>query len=132
MHMPRRSPGRRAGRVSRTTFAAAALAAAPLTVTTAAHAQSLTDSSVTTGAALVPRGPTLDGARAGAIRATTATDSAPTAAPVSGPRAGRPVALMVVGGTALILGAIIGGAGGTAVAVGGAVVGLVGLYQFIR
>lgn len=45
---------------------------------------------------------------------------------------GQPVALMVVGGAALLAGLIIGDGAGTAIAVGGAVVGLVGLYQFLQ
>ena len=45
---------------------------------------------------------------------------------------GQPVALMVVGGAALLAGLIIGNGAGTAIAVGGAVVGLVGLYQFLQ
>ena len=43
-----------------------------------------------------------------------------------------PVALMVVGGAALLAGLIIGGGAGTAIAVGGAVVGLYGLYEFLQ
>ena len=131
--MPRRSSGHPAGRHSRLTLAIAALVAlapsavrAQMTVDTPAA-----DSAVIAAPALAPVGPTLEGARAGATRATSAAPLT-VADPVPGPRAGRPVALMVVGGAALVLGAIIGGSGGTAVAVGGAVVGLVGLYQFIR
>ncbi|NUO94229.1 MAG: hypothetical protein HOQ14_07085, partial [Gemmatimonadaceae bacterium] len=45
---------------------------------------------------------------------------------------GQPVALMVVGGAALVVGLIIGGGAGTAIAVGGAVAGLVGLYQYLQ
>lgn len=48
------------------------------------------------------------------------------------PRAGQSVALMVVGGAALITGVVIGGDGGTLLALGGAVVGLVGLYHYIK
>jgi hypothetical protein len=39
---------------------------------------------------------------------------------------------MVVGGAALLSGLIIGGGAGTAIAVGGAVVGLYGLYEFLQ
>ncbi|HEY0778248.1 MAG TPA: hypothetical protein VGD56_09805 [Gemmatirosa sp.] len=140
--MPRRLFCGRAGRLAAAAVASAVLSARP------AHAQALAaDSSaalvpVSTAIAapvdatvpLAPRpvGPTLAGARVGATRSTQAPDAEVAAAPVNGPRAGRPVALMVVGGAALILGAIIGGSGGTAVAVGGAVVGLIGLYEFIR
>jgi hypothetical protein len=44
----------------------------------------------------------------------------------------QPVALMIVGGAALLAGAIIGGDAGTIFMVGGAVVGLVGLYQYLQ
>ena len=46
--------------------------------------------------------------------------------------AGRNVALMVVGGAALIIGAIIGGTAGVLIAVGGAAIGLYGLYNFVQ
>jgi hypothetical protein len=45
---------------------------------------------------------------------------------------GQPVALMVVGGAALLTGLIIGDAPGTVIAVGGAIVGLYGLYEFLQ
>ena len=41
-------------------------------------------------------------------------------------------ALMIVGGAALLTGAIIGGDAGLMISVGGAVVGLWGLYQFLQ
>jgi hypothetical protein len=49
-------------------------------------------------------------------------------------RAGRgnSVALMIVGGAALVTGLIIGDDAGALLAVGGAVVGLYGLYQYVR
>ncbi len=46
--------------------------------------------------------------------------------------AGENVALMAVGGAGLIAGLIIGGGGGAALAVGGAVVGLYGLFNFMK
>ena len=45
---------------------------------------------------------------------------------------GQPVALMVVGGAALLTGLIIGGDAGTVIAVGGALVGLYGLYEYLQ
>jgi hypothetical protein len=45
---------------------------------------------------------------------------------------GQPFALMVVGGAAVLTGVIIGGDAGTIIAVGGAVAGLVGLYQYLQ
>jgi len=46
--------------------------------------------------------------------------------------AGQNVALMVVGGAALIVGAVIGGTAGVLIAIAGAAVGLYGLYNFIQ
>lgn len=45
---------------------------------------------------------------------------------------GRPVALMVVGFGALLAGAIIGDDVGTVFMVGGALIGLVGLYEYLK
>ena len=74
-----------------------------------------------------PAGPTMDAASV-AVRHAPATDAAPAR------RAGygQPVALMVVGGAAVLVGLIIGGGAGTAIAIGGAVAGLVGLYQYLQ
>lgn len=46
--------------------------------------------------------------------------------------AGQNVALMVVGGAALIIGAAIGETAGVLLAIGGAIVFLYGLYNFIQ
>jgi hypothetical protein len=46
--------------------------------------------------------------------------------------AGRNVALMVVGGAAIIVGAIIGETAGLLIAVAGAAIGLYGLFNFIQ
>jgi Flp pilus assembly protein CpaB len=75
----------------------------------------------------VPAGPTMDAASV-AVRHVPAADVA--AAPRGG--YGQPVALMVVGGAAVLVGLIIGGDVGTVIAVGGAVAGLVGLYQYLQ
>jgi hypothetical protein len=45
---------------------------------------------------------------------------------------GQPVALMVVGGAAVVLGALIGDDVGTVFMIGGAVALLIGLYQYIQ
>jgi len=45
---------------------------------------------------------------------------------------GQPMAMMVVGGTALLVGAIIGDTPGTIFMIGGAVIGLVGLYEYLQ
>lgn len=46
--------------------------------------------------------------------------------------AGPNVALMAVGGAALVAGLLIGGDAGTVVAITGGAIGLVGLYRFLR
>jgi hypothetical protein len=57
-----------------------------------------------------------------------------TATTLAAPRKnmGQPIALMVVGGAAIILGAVIGGDAGTLFMIGGAVAGLIGLYQYLQ
>jgi hypothetical protein len=42
------------------------------------------------------------------------------------------VALMIVGGAALVVGSVIGGDAGTLMMVGGGVIGLVGLYRYVQ
>ena len=64
----------------------------------------------------------------------TADDRAPLAvssAAASGLHQGEGVALMAVGGAALIAGLLIGSGAGTAVAIGGLAIGLVGLYEYV-
>jgi hypothetical protein len=45
---------------------------------------------------------------------------------------GQPVALMIVGGAAILAGALIEGDAGRIFMVGGAVIGLIGLYQYLQ
>lgn len=75
-------------------------------------------------------GPTISASVAGIQRVQTATATPAAADARLG--AGRNVALMVVGGAALIIGAIIGGTAGVLIAVTGAAVGLYGLYHFVQ
>jgi len=76
-------------------------------------------------------GPTTDAARAGvAPHASKELALSAKADPHMG--AGQNIALMVVGGAALITGLVIGGDGGTIIAIGGAAVGLYGLYNYIK
>ena len=114
---------------------ALALGIASLAVARPAAAQSasLAPSPTTPAAAATPvaepaAGPTL----AAASVAVRHAESPVTTAPARRGGYGQPVALMVVGGAALLTGLIIGDSAGTAIAVGGAVVGLVGLYQYLQ
>ena len=113
---------------------AMALGIASVAVTRPAAAQSIslaptpTAAAVATPVAEPAAGPTLAAASVAVRHAETPVTSAPAR------RAGygQPVALMVVGGAGLLTGLIIGGDAGTAIAVGGAVVGLIGLYQYLQ
>jgi len=55
----------------------------------------------------------------------------PMLMPVNGENS-QNVALMVVGGAGLIVGAVIGGRSGTIVMLGSVVIGLVGLYRYVQ
>jgi hypothetical protein len=76
-------------------------------------------------------GPTLDAARAGVAprESKTLMKNSSADAHIG---AGQNVAMMVVGGAAFLTGLIIGGDGGTVIAIGGAAVGLYGLYNYIK
>lgn len=77
-----------------------------------------------------PAGPTMAAAVVG-VHHVSAPANAAAAAPRSGGY-GQSVALMVVGGAAVLTGLIIGSSAGYAISVGGAVVGLLGLYQYLQ
>jgi hypothetical protein len=62
---------------------------------------------------------------------TTATTAAPVLSRPYGPTS-RNTALMVVGGAALLVGAVVGGNSGTIIMVGGGVVGLYGLWNYLQ
>jgi hypothetical protein len=76
-------------------------------------------------------GASITGLRAGVHAREAARPIQPT---VAAPRAGlgQARAMMIVGLAALIAGAIIDGTVGTIVMVGGAVIGLVGLYEYLQ
>jgi hypothetical protein len=76
-------------------------------------------------------GPTVAASTAG-IRAPSQAKSLNANSRDAHMGAGTNVALMVVGGAALIVGAIIGGTAGILIAVAGAALGLYGLYGFIQ
>jgi hypothetical protein len=76
-------------------------------------------------------GASMTGLRSGVHNRETARASQPNfAATRAG--LGQAQAMMVVGAAALITGAIIGGDPGTIIMVGGAVIGLYGLYQYLQ
>ena len=77
------------------------------------------------------RGPSVANARAGVQAPLDAVDPLPAPAPRRADTS-QNRAFMIVGGAALIVGAVIGGSPGTIVMVGGAVLGLYGLYKFLN
>ena len=79
------------------------------------------------------RGPTLNAATVG-VRATESQSLRLANAPAfQQNRSNRnSLSLMIVGATALLVGAVIGDDAGTIIMVGGAVIGLWGLYNFLN
>lgn len=78
-------------------------------------------------------GPTIESAAVG-IRpaATSAVDASTEAQRRARSGVSQSVTLMIVGGAAMVAGAIIGDDAGTIFLVGGAVIALYGLYQYLR
>jgi len=71
------------------------------------------------------------------VRAGINVERLPEVAPTQGSRgahvgAGTNVAMMGVGAAGIVVGSMIGGDGGMMIAIGGGVVGLIGLYRFLR
>jgi len=95
-----------------------------------APAKASTPATTTTSYSAKSVGPTVEATKLGVKQAPNASKA--PAAYDAHVGAGRNVALMVVGGAALVVGAVIGGAAGLLIAVAGAAVGLYGLYYFIQ
>ena len=76
-------------------------------------------------------GPTMDAASV-AVRQPVTTEAREPNAQARRRGLGRPIALMAVGGAALLAGLIIGDDAGTVIAVSGAVIGLYGLYEYLQ
>lgn len=113
------------------------LASAALLAPRVSRAQDITpgersSAPVITASVAAPGGPTLDAATIG-IR-HPADDAAATSANVGAAvrRGDQSTALMIVGGVAFLAGALIGGDAGTIIMVGGAAVGVYGLYLYLQ
>lgn len=76
-------------------------------------------------------GPVLRSSAVGVQSLHQATPLDPSAA-LAPPTRDQSRAMMIVGGGALLVGAIIGGDPGTVIMVGGVVVGLIGLYNYLQ
>ena len=80
------------------------------------------------------KGPTLQAAAVGFRVSESRVDASTrvTAAPLVRRHQGEDVALMAVGGGALIVGALIGETPGTIIMIGGAALFLIGLYHYLE
>ena len=111
-------------------FGAAMLLAAPLRAQEASLATAPSSPVLATAeAAPAPAGPTFTAATVAVRRPAADAKTAP-AAPVQGRDNGT--VLMIVGGAAILTGIVIGNSAGYAISVGGAVIGLYGLYQYLQ
>lgn len=109
-----------------------------------APAQLATDGAVVSVAAVTPESAVASTSSATAVAPLVMRVALPTFTTVAAANAfavepfqdrarmGPNVALMAVGGAALIIGLAIGGDSGMIIAAGGAVIGLVGLYRFLK
>jgi hypothetical protein len=93
------------------------------------HAQQTNVTPTTPNAPLA--GPRLELTATG-VRQITSSLTTASAAVARQKNVARPVALMIVGGAAIVLGFLIGDGIGTLFVVGGAVAVLVGLYQYLQ
>lgn len=98
------------------------------------HAQSLMDSSFVNHPAPPPATVQNIGPTRASLSVAARTNIQPLASPSAASGAGlaQPAALMIVGGAAILVGAIIGDTAGDVFMVGGAVVGLYGLYKYLQ
>ena len=108
--------------------------AAAIFVPSLAHAQeasAVSAAPASTEAVPVAAGPTID-ASAAAFRMAKVSSESANLVLQQRQSMGRPVALMIVGGAAIVLGAVIGDDVGTLFMIGGAVALLYGLYQYTK
>lgn len=78
-------------------------------------------------ALIVPAGVTQS-----AVGSQASTDANAPYAMRSSSNSPRSSAMMIVGGAAFIVGAVVGGKSGTAVMIGGGILGLVGLWNYLQ
>jgi hypothetical protein len=102
-----------------------------------AAAQAVTDTAATAALinsaspTVVDAGPTTQSLSVG-VQRQAAQPAATPAAARGRSGLGQPEALMIVGGAALLLGAVIGDDPGTILMIGGAIVFLAGLYKYLQ
>jgi hypothetical protein len=115
-----------------TTALAVMFFAAPLVAQGVTPVATPVDTAVaaTIEAAPVSHAPTVANASVG-IQRVVSNDVTP-ATPQPQGSVGRNPAMMIVGGVALIAGAVIGGESGTIIMIGGGLLGLYGLWQYLK
>lgn len=112
------------------TFGAALCLAVPVSAQEGALAATdAVPSAAMTESTVPAAGPTLAGETVG-VRFATATEAAPLV--LQDTRSRSNVTWMIVGGAALVVGSLVGGDAGTIIMVTGAVIGLVGLFRYLR
>lgn len=111
-----------------TTAFAVLLFASPLAAQGIQPANEVPDSASVASPAL-SLAPTVSNAAVGIRTASAPAPAAP--APFQGSQ-GRNPAMMIVGGVALLVGAVVGGDSGTIIMIGGGVLGLYGLWQYLK
>ncbi len=115
------------------TVLAALLFAAPLAaqdVTTDTTTQAVAAVAPDTGARAADVTPSLAPTNSNSTVGVRRTSAAAPALPMAA--TDRSPAMMIVGGVALIVGAVIGGTAGTIVMIGGGVLGLFGLWNYLQ
>jgi hypothetical protein len=110
-------------------FAALTFAAAPLYAQSQGETEVRDTSAVRQPAPSAMRGPTVASARIASHSVSTPNGAPPVIQNRTSNK--NAVALMIVGGAALVIGAVIGDDAGTLVMLGGAAIGLYGLYHFL-
>jgi hypothetical protein len=113
-------------------FGALALAVAPVRaqdVATTSDTAVAPAATAAVAAERAPAGPSVETASVG-VRRTTAASSEVQPAPAMSRSTG--LTWMIVGGAAVLTGVVVGGDAGYAISIGGAVIGLIGLYQYLQ
>ena len=110
----------------------AARVAPPAAFAPATHASPLAPAPATTAAASGPMLETVAVGMRTVVPASSHVDANAVAAHRAAGRLGQSQILMIVGGSAVALGLITGDTAGQILVLGGAVVGLVGLYQYLK
>jgi hypothetical protein len=119
-------------------FAAALMVAAPMAAqqtsfdsTSRAFAPVAVSATAVQPAVAPTVGPMLQPSAVGSRALAPTTGSPMVAMPANG-ETSQNVALMLVGGAGLIVGAVIGGRSGTIVMLGSGILGLVGLFRYLQ